>query len=386
MHLGVCSRLACHARARRTWRLVALATIAAMSGCQRRGDTEGENVAIGLAIQKQVPEMLSVRQGAELAIARLNDERPRNSHPFVLRLPPLSTTSAVQIAIALRDDPSVVGVVGHTDSNSSLESAPIYEDAEHDGASALVAVSPTSTSPALTGRSQWLFRVCPSDVAASKQAARFALDSLHSRRAIIVYRNDLFGRGWTQTFADTYIAGGGVVLERNPHLVGMADWDAYAGQVKQQAPDLVLFPGRASDAATFVRAVRATGASPVVLGSDAVSQLEAQGKEFAGIYYTAFFLPTRVESKDGRDFVDEFQRRYRVLPDQRAALTYDATMLIGRAVLAVGANRSLIRDYLAGTGSTRPAASGVTGRIAFDSHHDAVDKAIVIARVGAGGS
>jgi len=386
MHLGVCSRLASHARARRTWRLVALATIAAMSGCQRRGDTEGENVAIGLAIQKQVPEMLSVRQGAELAIARLNDERPRNSHPFVLRLPPLSTTSAVQIAIALRDDPSVVGVVGHTDSNSSLESAPIYEDAEHDGASALVAVSPTSTSPALTGRSQWLFRVCPSDVAASKQAARFALDSLHSRRAIIVYRNDLFGRGWTQTFADTYIAGGGVVLERNPHLVGMADWDAYAGQVKQQAPDLVLFPGRASDAATFVRAVRATGASPVVLGSDAVSQLEAQGKEFAGIYYTAFFLPTRVESKDGRDFVDEFQRRYRVLPDQRAALTYDATMLIGRAVLAVGANRSLIRDYLAGTGSTRPAASGVTGRIAFDSHHDAVDKAIVIARVGAGGS
>jgi branched-chain amino acid transport system substrate-binding protein len=386
MHLGVCSRLAGHARARRTWRLVALATIAAMSACQRRVDAEGENVAIGLAIQKQLPEMLSVRQGAELAIARLNDERPRNSHPFVLRLPPLSTTSAVQIAIALRDDRSVVGVVGHTDSNSSLESAPIYEDAEHDGASALVAVSPTSTSPALTGRSQWLFRVCPSDVEASKQAARFALDSLHSRRAIIVYRNDLFGRGWTQTFADTYIAGGGVVLERNPHLVGMVEWDAYAGQVKQQAPDLVLFPGRASDAATFVRAVRATGASPVVLGSDAVSQLEAQGKEFAGVYYTAFFLPTRVESKDGRDFVDEFQRRYHALPDQRAALTYDATMLIGRAVLAVGANRSLIRDYLAGTGSTRPAAAGVTGRIAFDSHHDAVDKAIVIARVGAGGS
>ena len=386
MHLGVRPRLVGHARARRTWRLVALATISVTSACERRGDVEGENVAIGLAIQKQLPEMLSVSQGAELAIARLNDERPRNSHAFVLRLPPLSTTSAVQIAIALRDDPSVVGVVGHTDSNSSLEAAPIYEDAEHDGASALVAVSPTSTSPALTGRSQWLFRVCPSDIAASKQAARFALDSLHSRRAIIVYRNDLVGRGWTNTCADAYIAGGGVVLERNPHLVGMVEWDAYAGQVKQQSPDLVLFPGRASDAATFLRAVRATGASPVLLGSDAVSQLETQSKEFAGVYYTAFFLPTRVESKDARDFVAEFQRRYRVLPDQRAALSYDATMLIGHAVLAVGANRPLIRDYLAGIGSTRPAAAGVTGRIAFDSHHDAIDKAIVIARVGAGGS
>lgn len=386
MHLGARSRLVSHRRARRRWPLVALATIATLSACARKEDVEGESVVIGLAIQKEQPEMLSVRQGAELAIARLNDERPRKSHAFVLRLPPLSTTSAVQIALALRDDHAVVGVVGHTDSNSSLEAAPIYEDAEHDGAAALVAVSPTSTSPALTGRSQWLFRVCPSDVAASKHAARFALDSLHSRRAIIVYRNDLFGRGWTRAFADAYIAGGGVVLERNPHLVGMVEWDAYAGQVRQQSPDLVLFPGRASDAANFLRAVRATGASPVLLGSDAVSQLEAQSREFAGVYYTAFFLPTRVESKDARAFVDEFQRRYRVLPDQRAALSYDATMLIGHAVLAVGTDRSRIRDYLAGIGSSRPAANGVTGRIAFDSQHDAVDKAIVIARVGAGGS
>ena len=386
MYLGARPRLVSRRSVRRRWLPAVLATIVALSACTRTEDVEDASVAIGLAIQKQLPEMLSVRQGAELAVARLNDERPRNSHPFVLRLPPLSTTSAVQIAIALRDDPSVVGVVGHTDSNSSMESAPIYEDAEHDGASALVAVSPTSTSPALTGRSQWLFRVCPTDVAASKQAARFALDSLHSRRAIIVYRNDLFGRGWTHTFADTYIEGGGVVLERNPHLVGMVEWDAYAGQIRQQSPDLVLFPGRASDAASFLRAVRAAGSSPVVLGSDAVSQLEAQGKEFAGVYYTAFFLPTRVESKDGRDFVDEFQRRYRALPDQRAALTYDATMLVGRAVLAVGPNRSRIRDYIAGIGSSRPAAAGVTGKIAFNSQHDAVDKAIVIARVGAGGS
>jgi branched-chain amino acid transport system substrate-binding protein len=386
MHLGERSRCVGHSCVGRRWRLVALATIAGLSACARKGDVKGESVAIGLAIEKELPEMLSVRQGTELAIARLNDERPRDSRPFVLRLPPTSMTSAVQIALALRDDPTVVGVVGHTDSNGSLEAAPIYEDAEHQGAGALIAVSPTSTSPVLSGRSKWLFRVCPSDVAVSKQAARFALDSLHSRRAIIVYRNDLFGRGWTRTFADTYIAGGGSVLERDPHLVGMVEWDAYAGQVRQQSPDLVLFPGRASDAASFLRALRATGASPIFLGSDAVSQLEALGKEFAGVYYTAFFLPTRVESKDGREFVAEFQRRYRMLPDQRAALSYDATMLIGRAVLAVGANRALVRDYIAGIGSTRPAVTGVTGRIAFDGRHDPVDKAIVIARVGEGGS
>lgn len=247
-----------------------------------------------------------------------------------------------------------------------------------------MAVSPTSTSPALTGRSLWLFRVCPSDVAASRQAARFALDSLRSRRAIIIYRNDLFGRGWTRAFADTYAAGGGTVLERDPHLVGMAEWEAYAGQVKQQTPDLVLFPGRASDAMNFLRAMRAAGANPVVMGSDAVSQLEAQGKEFSGVYYTAFFLPTRAQSREAREFVAEFQRRYHSLPDQRAALAYDAAMLIGRAAIVAGANRALVRDYIADVGTKRPAAAGVTGTIAFDSQHDVVDKTIVIARVGGG--
>jgi branched-chain amino acid transport system substrate-binding protein len=234
----------------------------------------------------------------------------------------------------------------------------------------------------LSGRSLWLFRVCPSDVAASKQAARFALDSLHSRRAIIVYRNDLFGRGWTRAFAETYNAGGGTVVERDPHLAGMAEWEAYAGQVRQQAPDLVLFPGRASDAMNFLRAMRTAGANPVVLGSDAVSQLEAQGSEFAGVYYTAFFLASRAESKEAREFVEEFQRRYHTVPDQRAALTYDATMLVGRAVLASGANRTKVRDYIAETGTKRPPATGVTGSIAFDAQHDAVDKATVVARVG----
>lgn len=382
MHLGDRpSRVRQSATRRRLCR-VTLAGLVVAASCAESGDATGESIAIGLAIQTQLPEMVSVRQGAELAIARLNEERPRASRRFVLRLPPPNTTTAVQIALALRTDPSVVGVVGHTDSNGSLESAPIYEDLEHEGASALVAVSPTSTSPALSGLSLWLFRVCPSDVAASKQAARFALDSLHSKRAIIVYRNDLFGRGWTRGFAETYREGGGTVLERDPHLAGMAEWDAYAGQVRQLAPDLVLFPGRATDAANFLRAVRALGGSPVLLGSDAASQLEAQGSEFVGVYYTAFFLAARATTKEARDFVEEFQRRYRALPDQRAALTYDAAMLIGRAVIANGANRERVRDYIADVGTKRPPAAGVTGTIAFDARHDVVDKAIVIARVG----
>ena len=60
----------------------------------------------------------------------------------------------------------------------------------------------------------------------------------------------------------------------------------------------------------------------------------------------------------------------------------DATMLIGRAALGGTPTRVSVRDYLASIGSSRDAANGVTGRIAFDQQHDVVDKPIVIATVG----
>ena len=75
-------------------------------------------------------------------------------------------------------------------------------------------------------------------------------------------------------------------------------------------------------------------------------------------------------------------KKYGVTPEQRSALAYDATMLIGRAALEVGANRKAVRDYLASIGSSVQPMSGVTGTIAFDDQHDVVDKPVVIATVG----
>ena len=366
--------------------LAALALVL-LASC-RRGPGVDEQVAIGLASPMQPagtvqrPALLSVRQGSELAISHLNDARPRGTPAFVLRTVSPELTSPVEIATTLRDDATVVGVVGHTDSGASLETAAIYEDAERQGQRAVVAVSPTSTSERLSGRSRWFFRVCPNDLAASREAARFALDSLRAKRASIIYRNDVYGRGWTRAFSEAYVAGGGKVLHRGPHLPNMMDWEAYAGLVRAQQPELVLFPGSPADAATFIRAVRRAGGTPAVLGGDAVSELQGQSAEFAGVYYTAFFLPTRPPNAEGRAFVQAFERRFRNLPDQRAALAYDATMLIGRAVLAVGPDRAKIQQYLETVGRSTPAMNGVTGTIAFDDKHDVVNKQIAIARVG----
>ena len=57
-------------------------------------------------------------------------------------------------------------------------------------------------------------------------------------------------------------------------------------------------------------------------------------------------------------------------------------MVIGEAVLAAGADRKAIRDFIAGIGSARPSMQGATGPIAFDERNDVVGKPVAISAIG----
>lgn len=361
-------------------RPLAVASVLASLACTGAADDGGGTIRIGIAADLKRPNMQTVFRGVELAIEQLNAEG--TGRRFEIGKPPANATGAVEIAAALRDDPSVVAVVGPADSRSSREAAPIFSDDEGAGRRALAAVSPTSTSISLTGVSRWMFRVCPSDAASSRAAARYVLDSLGARRATIMYRNDSYGRGWSSAFSQAYAAGGGTVLERNPHIADMNEWGAYAGLVKLTRPDIVLFPGSPADLAGLLRSLRTIGADTPVLGGDAISELEAQAAEFAGVRYIAFFQASHVQTPQAKAFVSAFTKKYGVPPEQRSALAFDATMLIARAALDVGADRVRVREYLASVGSTRPAMIGATGPIAFDDQNDVVNKPVVIATVG----
>jgi branched-chain amino acid transport system substrate-binding protein len=363
----------------RSSRLLLIASVVFGLGCTGSSD-DGGPIRIGIAADLKRPNMVSVFRGVELAVEQLNAEG--TGRIFEIGKPPAEATGAVEIAAALRDDPRVVAVVGPADSRSSRESAPIFSDDDGGGRRALAAVSPTSTSVALTGISPWLFRVCPSDAASSRAAARYVLDSLGLHRATIMYRNDSYGRGWSSAFTQAYTAGGGTVLERNPHIADMNEWRAYAAVVKLTRPEIVLFPGSPADLAGLIASLRAIGAETPVLGGDAISELEGRASEFAGVRYIAFFQASHARTPEAKAFVTAFTRKYGVPPEQRSALAYDATILIARAALEVGADRARIREYLASVGSSRPALAGATGPIAFDDQNDPVNKPVVIATVG----
>jgi ABC-type branched-subunit amino acid transport system substrate-binding protein len=370
--------------------LVAVLGLApALAGCDgaaaaRLGAGGGDTLYIAVAATRTTTGTAYVR-GVELAVEMLNRTRPEGARPFGVRLPPDSQLTQVEIAARFRDDPRVIGVVGHTGSAQTMEAGPVYGDVENAGRNAVVAVTPTATNPRVTLASSWVFRVCPTDLDAARALAQYASDSLAARRVAIIYRNDLFGRGFTRTFAPRAQALGIAVLERDPYLAGVTTYDAYARRIGRAGADVIVVAGGGPDVRDMVRAFRRAGHEPTILGSDDVASLAsdtADAREFRGVRFAAFYLADRPVTAQGAEFARRYAARY---PGEhathRAALSYDAATLIGRAAIAVGPDRHEVRDWLARVGRDLPAHAGASGSIAFDSTRGAVNMPVVVGTV-----
>lgn len=356
-----------------------VALLLAQVACQGGSPTAASApLAIGVGAIPGSAYYEQVVQGVELAVARLNETS--GGLRFRVRLPDANATSAVRVAEQLRDDPSVIAVVGHPESGNSLETIPVYADAEHNGANAVVAVSPTSSSPQLTGISPWFFRVAPSDADAAGYTARWVLDSLGARRASIIYRNDSYGRDWAGTFANTFVAGGGTVLTRDPYLTGVVEWDAYAALLASQRPDVVLFPGDGDDALALMKALAARGVRLPFVGGDGTETMKRDPLA-AGARFVSFFDASRAMSKEAQHFLPAFRTKTGRAPDMFAALSYDATIVIGRTIANGARSRIALRIALERVGNGAPSVDGVAGRIAFEKTHDIKGRPVAITRI-----
>ncbi len=320
-----------------------------------------------------------MQRGLELAIARLNES---HTVSFRIRLPAAGATSVVRIAEQLRNDPTVVGVVGHPESGNTLEALPIYADAEHAGANAVVVVSPTASSPRLSGISPWFFRVAPSDDNAAQFVAQWVRDSLKSQRAAIIYRNDSYGREWSSTFGRAFVKRGATVVERDPYLTGITEWTAYAQLIARQHPDVLLFPGDAADAVEMLRALKEAHVDIPFVGGDGTEGMRTS-PEAKGARFVSFFRPERATAGEGQLFLKRYHDAYHDEPDMFAALSYDAALAIGRSVLAGARTRSAVKDALERLGHGAAPIEGVAGPIAFERNHDIAGRSVVVTTIGA---
>ena len=352
---------------KRLGRRAALALgLAAAASCG--GGSGGQAVTLGAVAPWGTGYGTQIRRAIELAVEEVNKGGGINGSMVQVQFKDDSANGARGVAMAeeLVADKRVVAVIGHANSVVSVASARVYDGQ-------VAAVSPSSSSPALTGVSPWVFRTISSDSLNGEELAKFAT-SRGYKRAVLMYENDAFGRGLVTVFRKAF---GGEIVSVDPISAATRDFEPYVSYYKRLRPDLVFAVGTEGSGIAFIREARRQQLDAELLGADGWSGVTAAGAAMDGIVIGSPFS-AQSSRPQAQKFVAAFKAKYNTVPDGFAACAYDAVMLVSRAIREVGADRAKVRQWLASMGDDY---DGVTGRFRLGANGDPLGKALVMERV-----
>jgi len=335
-----------------------------LSACGR----EETPLVFGLSGPLTDPVGQSIQHGAELALLEINRQGGIGGRRLVLRSMDDhgDADSAVIVARRLRDDNSVLAVIGPAGNYTASAAAQVY------GASSnpIVAVTPTATSIDFGSLGEHMFRVCPDAIVHAEGLANWATSRLGVGNAVTLYWNDEEGRSAADAFRNTLEAGGGAIVADDPFSSELPSFEPYlARATRRNRVDAVAIFGNVSRIGAIAAALNTLSLRPTILGSTDLARFipEADGM-LEGAHLSSAYLTGRVSARNA-PFREAFRQEHGgAQPDAAAAGAYDIVYILAQAVSAVGTDRVRIRSYLAGMGTDTEPFEGVSGTIGFDEN------------------
>jgi branched-chain amino acid transport system substrate-binding protein len=264
---------------------------------------------------------------------------------------------AKQIATALVQDSSILGVIGHNSSEASLMAAPIYQQA------GMVMISPTSTANALSGFGSYIFRTTPSTRVTADTLADYVVNvARRTRVTVCAASKDKASKSFKEEFAWSLAQNGGKLTN--------VDCDFSAAnfnptQVPSQAISagsdaLLLAPSLYTlNQATDV--IRANNGRLPLFGNQTTyvfDTLQRGQSEVNGMVLAVPWFPQETASNT---FISESKRLWGAVGNWRTAMAFDAMQ-----ALAEGLKAGQSRDQLSRTlSSTNFSFKGATGIVEF---------------------
>ena len=346
--------------------------LALVTACNKGGDS----YTVGAAGPWKEPYGVMTRRGIDLAVDEINRSGGINGADLkiVARDDQANGSRAAAIAQEFVSNPEVLAVIGHVNSGAMLAASRIYDGQ-------LSAVATTASSPDLSGVSKWTFRVISSDSLNGVILARFASrigTSSALKQASILYENDSYGRGLADAFRRAFR---GTIVSFDP-INEEVNAEPYISYFKMRQPGIVFVAGRENSALRILREAKRQGLEAVFIGGDGwqgvVSDTAASNGAFVGTSFNA-----EDPSPEVQKFVRAFNGKYHAKPDAFAALAYDATYLIAKAIAKNGRDREGVRNYLASLKAANP-FEGVTGPVYFNESGDPIGMGFHVAQVAGG--
>lgn len=259
-------------------------------------------------------------------------------------------------------------VIGGVTTAEAMEMVPIAD--EYGG----VLLSPSASSPVLTGISENFYRVFPSDFHEGTKMGNFAAQTLQLETAVILAAEGPYGVGVQQVFAAEFERNGGKVMESIDFPENTSDFSGLLDRVMTLRPQGVYLAAFADEVTAMILGLRERHYEGTILTTHAFASTDAlsRAREAAtGVFLTqtAFELDIEApetETPQVRAFAEAYQAKFGEQPDIYAAHGYDALM-----VLVASLDQGVVtkNDLWKGVRSIRN-YEGVTGAIQFDERGD----------------
>lgn len=270
---------------------------------------------------------------------------------------------SVLIAEKLVADPSVIAEIGDFSSSSCMAAAPVYEKA------GMTQLSPTSSHMDFTKKGKNMFRVVATQGYEGPYNARWAVNDLSKKKLATIYINNDWGVDANKYFVQEAKNLGAEILAEEAFTPGEKDFNAILSKLKRLNPELIYLPTFYADASAILNQARRMRFTPVVMANSSLfneKTIELGGKAVEGI-----MIPANYFSTDPRPAAQEFTREYQALygkvPNQFAALAYDAANLMTAALHKAGVDD---RTKVAGALESLEGFQGATGSISYAQGHD----------------
>jgi branched-chain amino acid transport system substrate-binding protein len=288
--------------------------------------------------------------------------------------------SAVNAALKLIERDQVLAIVGPNSSKQAVPAGGVADDNE------TPLISPWSTNPDTTKGRPWVFRAAFLDPFQAPVVVNFASKQFGAKTAAVMFdvSND-YSKGLADIFRVKWEEkhGKGTVVAFESHGTKDQDFSAQLTKLLAAKPDFIFLPENYNIVALIVKQAHDLGWKGPFMGSDAWGSAELMtlcGKDCVGQFFSTHYAAAGATGAT-KEFIDKYTNRYGYIPDDVAALTWDATRIVltaiqngGKVEKDVRKMRKLIRDNI----SAITTFDGITGKMKFDAEGDPIKCAVVV--------
>lgn len=274
------------------------------------GAQTGANASLGI----------NIYNGIQLAITQHNEANKGCQVQFSKFDTEGDPTKATGPVTQVVNEPNIIGVVGLPFSGESKATGNIFEQ------KGLVHITPSATNPGLT-KNGWktFFRGLGNDSVQGPAAAKFATDTLKSKKVFLVQDDSDYGIG----LADATKAGlGSAMVGSDKVTTGQKDFSVVVSKIINSKADAVYFAGYYAEGAPFDQQLVTKGFKGTFIGPDGAKDdqfIKLAGDASSNAYFTCPCIPGELIPS----FQSAYKKAFNAEPGTYSIEGYDvATILL----------------------------------------------------------